>query len=355
LAKKQFNLHTMLSFVVTRAHMLKKNIEVILDIDQTLPEYIVADETRFAQAITNIVENAVKFTEKGYVKIKADRKSAELVFTIEDTGIGIKEEDQKAIFERFHQVVRNDNEQAGAGLGLAIALQQVQLMEGTITLKSEYGKGTSFFISIPDSSYEFIDAEEYSKVPTNMDSTKKSAPTNLPFSTPTTREVVREVAREVAREVMREAAREAVRETASAPTSTSSSPTKPTSPRRVLIAEDNKVSQLVIRRMLENEGFEVHVVENGKLAVEKIKQETFHLCIMDLRMPVMDGLQATAAIRKWEKEFLKDPIKDRLIVVALTSSAELQCQCKEFDRFMGKPFSYSKLVDTLQDQALQLR
>ena len=128
---------------------------MIYNIDDSIPEAVLGDEHRLRQIIINLVNNAIKFTDKGYVKVSVeanviDDKKVELLFAVEDTGIGIKEEELPKLFGSFEQLdVKKNHTKEGTGLGLAISKQLVELMGGTIGIESQYGKGSTFYFTVP--------------------------------------------------------------------------------------------------------------------------------------------------------------------------------------------------------------
>ncbi len=283
-----------------RAQAERKGLGLTCDFAPDLPDQFVGDSTRVTQVLTNIVGNAVKFTDEGRIDLKVERTpepvpvgdpSAIMIrFTVSDTGIGISEEQQKTIFARFTQadtsITRN---YGGTGLGMAISKQLIALMGGKIRLRSTLGKGTTVTFTLP-----FGEAEPALDAP--------SAPTE-PRATGAGR-----------------------------PAST-----------RVLVVEDNRVNQKVIAKMLEGLGCEVEVVENG-LEGTRAAARPFDLILMDQQMPVMDGLEATRVIR--ETETGHTPI------VALTANAQRQgrdaCLAAGMDDHLTKPICKDKLVATLE-------
>ncbi len=244
-----------------------KGVRLSVDMDAGLPEFYVGDEHRLRQVLFNLVGNALKFTPTGAVSVLVQSVSAvevspaRLLFTVADTGIGIAEDQVRIIFEPFSQggasFVRG---QQGAGLGLAIVKRLVGLMGGRIYVESVPGEGTEFSFCLP-----------------------------LGLGDP-----------DRARPV------EAVREEAGTLDSL-----------RILLAEDDRVNQLAMTRILEKAGGVVTVAHDGREALAALEEHDFDVVLMDIQMPVMDGLEATRSIRESER---LGP-RRRTPIIALTAYA----------------------------------
>jgi signal transduction histidine kinase len=236
------------------------------EFDNEIPSVLRGDPTRLRQVLTNLVDNSIKFTEKGKIKIsvkidkltpasQVETKSQEikLHFSVSDTGIGIPPDKMKIIFEPFLQADGSTTRKyGGTGLGLSICMQLVELMGGRLRVENnELGQGTSFHFSVG------LKIED-------LNSKNKSV--SLPSA------------------------------------QLSSIPNKPL---RVLIAEDNLVNQKVALSLLEKRGHEATLVENGQdviFEIEKKEPGFYDIILMDIQMPVMDGVEATIRIREWEKK-----------------------------------------------------
>jgi signal transduction histidine kinase/ActR/RegA family two-component response regulator len=263
-------------------------IKLTQNIDSDVPEIVCGDPVRVRQVLTNLIGNALKFTEQGSVRVHVDvtgtgPEEARIRFDVTDTGIGIPNDKLTHIFESFTQVDDSTTRRfGGTGLGLAISKQLVEAMGGRIAVESEVDVGTRFWFEIPFRLPE-----------------KQSAPVPVPPS----------------------------RETAL---------THAFQP-RVLLVEDNPVNRRVALRMLEKEGCRVDAVENGELAVQALDAASYELIFMDVQMPVMDGLQATRLIRAREGDARRTPI------VALTAGAlegdRERCLAAGMDDYMAKPIS----------------
>lgn len=274
----------------------EKNLELRMDTDPTLPAIITGDRTRLSQILVNLLSNAIKFTAEGSVTLRMVRlgikqKQVRIRFDIIDTGIGIEPEALDRIFEDFVQARQDTTRKfGGTGLGLAIAKRLVEMQGGKISVTSQIGKGTVFSLEMP-----FY----FSKIV--PESTEKSS-----FRFESMAGV------------------------------------------KILLAEDNKINQLVAKQFLTRWGIEFLMVDNGELALEALKENHFDLVLMDLEMPVMDGYEATRRIRQ-----LPDPVKSGIPIVALSASAmlEIQEKAKTFgmNSFVTKPFEPCELYLKIKD------
>lgn len=228
----------------------EKGIELRLHIDPALQSKIICDPTRIAQVITNLVNNAIKFTKKGYVAldIRVNRQTdSEITLTIsvEDTGIGIAQEKQKLIFDQFTQADTSTSRNfGGTGLGLAICKRLLALQGVALRLKSEDGKGSVFYFT---QTFHKSDKEEE-----NTEAVTDHMPTEE---------------------------------------------SKPLAGISILLVEDNEVNILVARNFLERWGASIDVAVNGKEALDKLDAGKHKLILMDMHMPVMDGYEATRRLR----------------------------------------------------------
>jgi CheY-like chemotaxis protein len=243
----------------------ERGLETAVVVDEGLPAQVSGDPTRLRQVLINLVGNAIKFTDAGSVELRISHNSATgmLQVAVRDTGIGIPEEMRRTLFQRFAQADGVDARQrGGTGLGLAISKQLVELMGGEIAVESVAGLGSTFSFRIP-------------------------APT---CAAPV------------------EAAAAAGSEPADydAPRSTSA---------RILVAEDNPTNQKVLLAYLEMAGHDTFLATNGAEAVAAAEAEDYDLVLLDIQMPVMDGLDAARAIRAQSGGTARVPI------LALTASA----------------------------------
>ena len=296
LRANDFDLRAMLrelidSFVSTAAG---KGLVLSLHIDDDVPSGLYGDMPRLRQVLTNLVGNAIKFTDSGAVSVSVRCLDAQrLRIAVQDTGIGIASEDATLIFEAFAQADGSHTRRyGGTGLGLAISRQIVTLMGGEIGVDSTPRQGSTFWLE-------------------------------LPF----------------------QPARQALARPAAGPRRTTALRLHG----HVLLVEDNLTNQLVARTFLEDLGLKVSVADNGRVAVERVLNEPFDLVLMDCQMPEMDGFEATAQIRARQREGL---IRDPLPIVALTANAiagdRERCLAAGMDDYLSKPFTLEQLAGTLK-------
>ena len=277
----------------------EKNIELLTDISETDDKTFFADPVRLRQILTNLTNNALKFTQQGYVKVRTrllERGGGSflLQLTVEDTGIGIEPERQAAIFSPFQQGDSATTRQfGGTGLGLSIVSQIAELMEGGVKVKSTPGEGASFIVTVK---LQQADAEHYSEAQ-EADTSVEWAPHLVQG-------------------------------------------------KRVLVVEDNEINQIVITEQLRELGIEPELVSNGSEAVEQFFRSTtwqnaYDLIFMDCQMPIMDGYEATAAIRKLGDTGALVPII-ALTANALTGERE-KCVLAGMNDYLTKPVSLENL------------
>jgi len=282
------NVHTIMQFKAE-----EKGLELLKDIP-TENLTVQGDATRLRQILINLIGNAIKFTEKGLVTttIKSEQANDKLNLhvTVSDTGIGIDEDNMGKIFESFEQAYSDTSRKfGGTGLGLSISKKLVELHGGTIWVESEKGKGSQFHFVIPyalaETKLEIIPTED---VHNNIAESLKGL--------------------------------------------------------RILLVEDNAFNIVVAQEELEDaiEGVEVEVAENGLIAVEKLKSSTFDVILMDVQMPVMNGFEATKAIRNLGNE------KANMPIIAMTANVLKEevdlCYQAGMNDFIGKPFNTNELM-----------
>ncbi|WP_434360747.1 ATP-binding protein [Parasalinivibrio latis] len=265
----------------------QKGISLRSHIDKDAPELIYQDGNRFTQILFNLVGNAVKFTEQGEVIVTLSRTGPNLQLVVEDTGIGICEESKNLIFKPFTQADGSITRRyGGTGLGLSICKKLVTMMHGKITFDSQLGQGSKFTVIIPITN---------SLVPTKTGA--RSLQSN-----------------------------------------------NPKRPLNILVAEDSKANQMVVKLLLEKQGHEVEIAGNGKEAIECVnKGAHYDLILMDMSMPVLDGLKATRLLREQGCT---------LPIVALTANAMVEdrerCIKSGMDDFITKPVRAVVLAELLE-------
>ncbi len=266
----------------------QKKLDFICEFDPQLPDVIKGDERRIRQILTNILNNALKYTEKGKVIFTAKQSSRgeEIIFTIKDTGIGIKKEAIPKLFIAFQQLdlVRN-KKVVGTGLGLAITKKLCQLMNGEIWVESEYGKGSVFGITLP------LVIGKFEDIPNNDDSIF------IEFEAPCA---------------------------------------------RILLVDDIEINLQVAAAMLEPFGADIDFAAGGIQAVEMAEKNNYDIILMDHMMPEMDGVEATKLIRSSKGKISEVPI------IALTANAVSGAKemfiANGFNDFLSKPMNEAELA-----------
>ena len=286
----------------------EKKLDLRIDIDDQLNNFIVGDEIRLNKILTNLLSNSIKFTEKGYIALKIEAinetsNNITLLFTILDTGIGIAENKLKTIFDSFNQASTDTTRKyGGTGLGLTISKQLVELQGGRIFIKSEINKGSKFSFNIT-----FKKSKSIPKVDTTY--------TNSKYRLRSKKEEKLNISN------------------------------------KILLVEDNEINQLFVVTLLQKKGYQVDSAENGKIAIEKLKNTNYDLVLMDLHMPEMDGYETTRFIRN---SF--DEPKNKIPIIALTAAAikgeKEKCFAEGMNDYISKPFKsdefYSKIKHFLK-------
>jgi signal transduction histidine kinase/ActR/RegA family two-component response regulator len=276
----------------------QKGLELTWEVDPRLPDAVVGDENRIRQVLLNLVGNALKFTDQGSVRVAVEMQPAPdsgllAHFSVRDTGLGIPEDKRKIIFEPFRQADGSTTRRfGGTGLGLAISTGLVDIMGGRIWVESEVGRGSTFHFTAPFTLGQPV----------------------LPQRPP--------------------------------------SPTGDCAPLSILVAEDNAVSQRLVTALLKERGHSVTLAANGCAVLDQVEQRDFDLILMDIQMPEMDGLQATAEIRYREGQSGK-----HIPIVAMTAHAMAgdreRCLDSGMDGYIAKPIHPGELMALITGMTAQ--
>lgn len=284
-----------LEFTMQKIHRLflpitkQKNIEIVLQYDTSLPESIIADPLRITQVVSNLVGNAVKFTNEGKIEINvtkiSDTPELRIKIEIKDEGSGIEEKDLKCIFDSFKQVKNTaEAESTGTGLGLTICQKLATLMGGKIEAKSQLGKGSSF-------SFTFVAKEN-----TIQKELRKTEAITNNFD------------------------------------------------KRILLVDDSKINQKVIGLLLEQMGCQIVIASDGVEACVKAKEQWYDMILMDINMPRLNGLEAAKKIRETSTN---KPIIIGLSANVLSDSYDEQQMKTFFDDYLTKPLTIQMLSKKL--------
>lgn len=277
----------------------KKGLALTWEVDSRIPDTLIGDDTRIRQVLLNLIGNAIKFTDSGSVRVFVAMEPApdgSLIarFTVRDTGAGIPLEKQHIIFEAFRQADGSTTRRyGGTGLGLAISTGLVEIMGGRIWVESEVGRGSAFHFTAPFTLGEII--------------LQRAVP---------------------------------------APAATECAPLC------ILVAEDNAVSQRLVTALLQGWGHEVTLAGNGCAVLDLVEQQLFDLVLMDIQMPEMDGLHATAEIRRREGRTGK-----HIPIVAMTAHAMAgdreRCLDSGMDGYIAKPIHPGELMALITGMTAQ--
>lgn len=295
----KINLHLFLEDIYTiyKERALNKKLQLIFEKSDDLPKYVLIDEAKLRQIFVNLISNAIKFTEEGGIAVRTklliQNEKKYLYAEIEDSGMGIPESDLPQLFKHFVQTSTGIN-RGGTGLGLALSKELVSLMGGEIKVKSEVGKGSTF------SFYVEITETEISEHDFLSDKNRKRVKSILPTITPP----------------------------------------------KILVVDDRPENLRVVENLLKAVGFETNVAKDGLEAVKIFEEWKPDLILMDLRMPVLDGYEATRMI-KFSERGKNTPI------IALTASAfeeeKTRAKAVGVQGYIRKPFRESELFDMIAD------
>ncbi len=286
LTEENFDLHALLHTIssVSNITAQEKNLQYTFTMSADLPQWIFSDDTRLRQVLTNIISNAIKYTPSGSVGLHVFVDNGFLKFVIADTGIGIRDCDIEKLFSPFEQLeLRKNKNVAGTGLGLVITRHICETMDGSISVSSAYGKGSTFSITLP-------------LVLGSPDHTAQTANTPAIMTFPNA---------------------------------------------KVLVVDDLEINLLVAEALLGEFDIQVELASSGALALKQITEKTYDLIFMDQMMPEMDGLETTAKIRQYDEYHATIPI------VALTANAltgvKESLLAAGFSDYLSKPIDVEML------------
>ncbi len=277
----------------------QKQIEFAYDIDDGIPNKLKGDEEKLLRIINNLCGNAIKFTERGFVKLKVTqvmdgKTKVRLRFLIKDSGIGISEEIKGKLFNNFTQGDESYTKKyGGTGLGLAVSKRLVEMMGGTISFESCYGLGSEFCFEVP---FEKIGEQDKSN---NVEISQSIEGIQL-FKN-----------------------------------------------KKILLAEDNKISRIFVQRLMKMYSFDIDTAEDGREAVEKYKAGDYDIILMDVQMPILNGFEATQKIRDLDKLYNKHTIIIALTAYAMGGDRE-KCIAAGMDDYIAKPINIETFIDVLK-------
>ena len=284
------------------------NVSLFAEADKNVPNVLYGDSVRVKQILMNIMSNAVKFTKEGYIKISVkskpnDEKRDRIIFQVEDTGIGIKQEDIYKLFDAFNQVDTKKNRTVqGTGLGLAITKNLCELMGGSIEVESTYGKGTIFTVSVLQ---KVLSRETLDLNVMDMADSENTKNVYVPLTI-----------------------EDAVN-------------------KKVLVVDDNETNLYIAQKLLEPYQLIIDIADSGKEALLKVEKYQYDLIFMDHMMPQMDGVETMAEIRRMKPSYCKT-----VPIIVLTANAVygakkelLECG---FNDYIAKPIDVKQLEDILK-------
>jgi len=292
--KMKFSISNMLQ--VFDLKIQEKNLALVKEYDNKIPEVLIGDAVRLNQILLNLLSNAIKFTQIGKINIAVrllneDKETATIEFAITDTGTGIQEDKLESIFENFQQATSSTSRIfGGTGLGLAICKQLIEKQGGTIYVKSKVNEGSTFSFTL---SFQKTNGENKKE---NGDVVLDNEIKNI----------------------------------------------------KVLLVEDIKLNQLLMKIILEDFKFKYDIADNGKIAIEKLQTETYDIILMDLQMPEMNGFEAT--------EYIRNTMKLKIPIIALTADVTTvdvaKCRAIGMNDYVSKPLDervlYTKMIELLK-------
>lgn len=283
----------------------QKHLEFVVEVEQTLPDCLFGDEVRIRQVAVNVLNNAVKYTKEGNVKLQVlgERVQEDMVnlkFVISDTGIGIREEDMDKLFGDFERLDQKENHNVeGSGLGLSITHKMLELMHGTMEVESVYGEGSTFTISLPQKT---VGEDCVGDFETNYRNFVQTMQT--------------------------------YKESFAAPDA------------KILVVDDNEMNLFVVQNLLKKTGINLVCCDSGERCLEITRKERFDVILLDHMMPGMDGIETMKCLKSMEDNCCKD-----VPVVVLTANAIVGVRemylSEGFDDYLSKPIEPQQLEELL--------
>ncbi|MGB0733664.1 MAG: ATP-binding protein [Pontibacterium sp.] len=293
-----FNIRTLMASVLNlfKQQAKDKNLRLQVHVDSNVAPYYIGDEDRLRQVLVNLLSNAIKFTEYGGVSLSISASSS-LSVRVEDTGVGIAEEAKDKLFKSFSQADTSMSRRfGGTGLGLVICKRIIELMGGNIYFDSQLGKGSAFWFDIPLPTAGRQSEQDVKPFASSIGLSQSDTSALLP-------------------------------------------------PLSILLVEDNDINQQVAIALLNQWGLSATIAENGEEAINRLKSQPFDLILMDVRMPVMDGITATKAIRTMTPPTCDIPI------IAMTANAMSDdvdaCKKAGMNDYISKPVDPQQLRDKI--------
>jgi len=298
LENNPFNLRDLLKgiYELLKIKAQEKNLSFKVYMERTIPSFIFGDRVRLNQILMNLLGNAIKFTNIGFVVlnirlVKETHEDIEISFSVKDSGIGIPQEKLDEIFNRFEQAHGTTSVFGGTGLGLSIAKSLVELQEGNINVKSVYGKGSEFYFNLKYSKMNETEVDKFTQ-----NEIRQSIKSNHCFNN-----------------------------------------------LRVLLVEDVDVNIRLIEKIAEGKGIKLDTAKNGRICLEKLKENKYNLILMDLQMPEMNGYEATSYIR--------NRLHNDIPIIALSANIseidKMKCLELGMNDYLTKPFKVENLLSAI--------
>ena len=276
----------------------KKGLSLSFDLDPNIPRVLHGDDIRIRQILINIINNAVKYTNTGWVKVSLkaeviDETNMTLVGIVEDTGIGIKKEDISKLFDKFQRLDENINHKVeGTGLGLSIVYNLLQMMDGTIDVQSVYQRGSKFTIRIPQ---RIVDISPVGNIDLSYSNAKSS-----------------------------------YTESFTAPNG------------KILVVDDNQINLTIVKGLLKKTQLQIHMASSGRECLDMVQKTCYDLILLDHMMPEMDGLEVISRLKTMNNNMSKDTPVIALTANAIVGARE-QYLNAGFSDYLSKPIDYNDL------------